>query len=67
MRQHMLNGWLVAALIALTCLLGITAYAEVKKDLPRVACTCGQMPLGDRAAGLGPCTTVCCGNASRSA
>ncbi|AZO61608.1 hypothetical protein EOA75_25945 [Mesorhizobium sp. M1A.F.Ca.IN.022.07.1.1] len=37
MRQHMLNGWLVAALLALTCLLGITAYAEVKKELPRTA------------------------------
>ncbi|MDX8500116.1 hypothetical protein RFM99_17040 [Mesorhizobium sp. VK4C] len=33
----MLNGWLVAALVALVCLLGITAYAEVKKDLPRSA------------------------------
>ncbi|RWM30999.1 hypothetical protein [Mesorhizobium sp.] len=37
MRQYMLNGWLVAALVALTCLLGITAYAEVKTDLPRTA------------------------------
>ncbi len=42
MRQHMLNGWLVAALVALFCLLGITAYMEVKKDLPRVACIHGR-------------------------
>ncbi|RUW52287.1 hypothetical protein EOA32_13370 [Mesorhizobium sp. M1A.F.Ca.ET.072.01.1.1] len=34
MRQHMLNGWLVAALLALACLLGITAYVEVKKRAP---------------------------------
>ncbi|PBC03586.1 hypothetical protein CK220_13435 [Mesorhizobium sp. WSM3860] len=37
MRQHMLNGWLVAALLALTCLLGITVYAEVKKEVQRTA------------------------------
>lgn len=38
MRQHLLNGWLAAALVALVCLLGITAYAEVKQDLGRTAC-----------------------------
>ncbi|WP_232375845.1 hypothetical protein [Mesorhizobium comanense] len=38
MRQYMLTGWLVAALVALVCLLGVTAYAEVKQDLPRTAC-----------------------------
>ncbi|WP_192256298.1 hypothetical protein [Mesorhizobium silamurunense] len=67
MRQHMLNGWLVAALVALVCLLGITAYAEVKKDIPCVACTYGQTPLGNRAAGLDLCPTMCCSSTSRSA
>ena len=38
MRQQILNSWLVAALIALVCLLGVTAYAAVKDDLPRTAC-----------------------------
>ena len=37
MRQHLLNGWLVAALVATTCLLGVTAYAEVKEDISRIA------------------------------
>ncbi|MDX8481368.1 hypothetical protein RFN28_23330 [Mesorhizobium sp. VK24D] len=35
MRQHMLNGRLVAALLALVCLLGVTAYVEVRQDLPQ--------------------------------
>lgn len=39
MRQHMLNGWLVAALVATTCLLGVTAYAEVKEDISKITCT----------------------------
>ncbi|MER9909885.1 hypothetical protein NKJ71_04415 [Mesorhizobium sp. M0050] len=39
MRQHMLNGWLVAALVAVICLLGTTAYTEIRKELPGVACT----------------------------
>ena len=38
MRQHMLNGWLVAALVAVICLLGTTAYTEIRKELPSVAC-----------------------------
>lgn len=62
MRQHMLNSWLVAALLALVCLLGITAYFEVRKDLPRVACIHNQAAVKQRAAGLDACGTVCCGN-----
>ncbi len=62
MRQHMLNGWLVAALLALVCLLGITAYVEVRKDLPRVACIHYQTAVNQRSAGLDACGTVCCGN-----
>lgn len=38
MRQHMLNGWLMAALVALVCLLGLTAYAEVRTELPDAGC-----------------------------
>jgi len=34
----MLNGWLVAALVALVCLLGATAYAEVRTELPDAGC-----------------------------
>lgn len=63
MRQHMLNGWLVAALLALFCLLGITAYLEVKKDLPRVACIHGQTAADQRAAHMDMCSTGCCSNA----
>ncbi|TPN77505.1 hypothetical protein FJ987_23265 [Mesorhizobium sp. CU2] len=66
MRQHMLNGWLLAALIALVCLLGITAYIEVKKDLPRVACRHNPEAPGKMAAPAGGCTAVCCGSASPS-
>jgi len=58
----MLNGWLVAALLALVCLLGITAYVEVRKDLPSVACIHDQTAVNLRAAGLDACGTVCCGN-----
>ncbi|TIQ36745.1 MAG: hypothetical protein E5X48_09260 [Mesorhizobium sp.] len=60
MRQHMLNGWLVAALLALVCLLGITAYAEVKKDLPRVACLHGSADVGEPAAKCGICSPRPC-------
>ena len=62
MRQHMLNGWLVAALIALVCLLGITAYMEVKKDLPRVACRHDQKASNKTAAPAASCAAVCCGS-----
>ena len=40
---NILNSWLVAALVALVCLLGVTAYAEVKNDLRPIAC-----PQGDK-------------------
>lgn len=67
MRQHILNSWLVAALVALACLLGVTAYAEVKNDLPPT--TCLQGDKGDRkpAAACTTCsTTPCEGLAPRS-
>ncbi|WP_095201825.1 hypothetical protein [Mesorhizobium carmichaelinearum] len=54
MRQHMLNSWLVAALVALVCLLGVTAYAEVKNDVPHT--TCLQGGKGDRKPAT-TCTT----------
>lgn len=60
MRQHMLNGWLVAALIALVCLLGITAYVEVSKDLPRVACARDLKGSDKKGAQLEGCSTACC-------
>ncbi|WP_202358276.1 hypothetical protein [Mesorhizobium sp. 113-3-3] len=53
MRQHILNSWLVAALVALACLLGVTAYAEVKNDLPHT--TCLQAEKGDRKPAATPC------------
>lgn len=60
MRQHILNSWLVAALVALVCLLGVTAYAEVKNDLPHT--TCLQGDKGDRkpAATCAPCSPGPC-------
>ncbi|TGP55248.1 hypothetical protein EN873_07550 [bacterium M00.F.Ca.ET.230.01.1.1] len=67
MRQHMLNGWLVAALIALVCLLGTTAYIEVRKDLPRVACTRGLKAVDKRPVQLESCSTTCCSRAIPSA
>ncbi len=67
MRQHMLNGWLVAALVALVCLLGITAYVEVSKDLPRVACVRDLRAADKRAAQLESCSTACCNSAATSA
>jgi len=67
MRQQMLNGWLVAALIALVCLLGITAYMEVRKDLPRVACMRDLKAIGNSAAQLENCSTACCRSTAPSA
>ncbi|TIW18280.1 MAG: hypothetical protein E5V65_13210 [Mesorhizobium sp.] len=60
MRQHMLNGWLVAALVALICLLGITAYAEVKEDLPRSACLHSDAGMKEAAATCQNCSPVPC-------
>ncbi|MFC3324852.1 hypothetical protein [Mesorhizobium cantuariense] len=60
MRQHMLNGWLVAALVATTCLLGVTAYAEVQADISRIACTHDHKDLGERAARCDICAAVRC-------
>ncbi|MGX7874243.1 hypothetical protein ACVDG5_017135 [Mesorhizobium sp. ORM6] len=54
MRQHMLNGWLVAALVALVCLLGVTAYAAVKDDLPHTACPHGNRGIGEPCPLCGP-------------
>ncbi|TPK91349.1 hypothetical protein [Mesorhizobium sp. B2-4-17] len=62
MRQHILNGWLVAALVALVCLLGVTAYAEVKDDLPRTACLQGDKGVGVPAAACAICSPAPCGN-----
>ncbi|CDX44145.1 conserved exported hypothetical protein [Mesorhizobium sp. ORS 3359] len=67
MRQHMLNGWLVAALIALVCLLGITAYVEVRKDLPRVACIKGSRAIDKKFAQPENCSTTCCNTIAASA
>ena len=67
MRQHMLNGWLVAALIALVCLLGITAYVEVRRDLPRVACVKGLKAIDKKVAQHGNCSTPCCTTTAASA
>jgi hypothetical protein len=67
MRQQLLNGWLVAALIALVCLLGITAYTEVSKDLPRIACMRGPKAIDKKAAQPESCSTTCCGSTIRSA
>ncbi|RWB67355.1 MAG: hypothetical protein EOQ50_30885 [Mesorhizobium sp.] len=67
MRQHMLNGWLVAALIALVCLLGITAYMEVRKDLPRVACLKSPKTIDKKFAQQENCSTTCCNITAASA
>lgn len=67
MRQHMLNGWLVAALVALVCLLGITAYMEVRKDLPRVACMRVLKAADKRPVQLESCSTACCNGTAPSA
>ncbi|RRH95307.1 hypothetical protein EH240_25240 [Mesorhizobium tamadayense] len=60
MRQHMLNGWLVAALVALVCLLGITTYVEVKTDIPQAACGYGNRGIGRQAAGCEICSPAPC-------
>ncbi|RWD64357.1 hypothetical protein [Mesorhizobium sp.] len=67
MRQHMLNGWLVAALIALVCLLGVTAYVEISKDLPRVACVKDPKAIDKMAAQQENCLTTYCGGTIPSA
>ena len=67
MRQHMLNGWLLAALLALVCLLGITAYLEVRKELPRVACIHSQKASDKKVVRVGSCGAVCCGTTIPSA
>jgi len=67
MRQHMLNGWLVAALVALFCLLGITAYMEVRKDLPRVARSRDLKVADERTAQLQSCSMGCCNSTASSA
>ena len=67
MRQHMLNGWLVAALIALVCLLGITAYMEVRKDLPRTACLHGIGGMEKSGAACATCAPAPCGSATSKA
>ncbi|AZO02664.1 hypothetical protein EOA27_22945 [Mesorhizobium sp. M2A.F.Ca.ET.037.01.1.1] len=67
MRQHMLNGWLVAALIALVCLLGVTAYVEISKDLPRVACVRDPKAIDKKDAQHENCSTPCCTTTAASA
>ena len=66
MRQHMLNGWLVAALVAVICLLGTTAYTEIRKELPSVACkhdrTVGDQRTARRAVSVEACGATCCSN-----
>ncbi|MGT2467300.1 hypothetical protein ACVOMV_23930 [Mesorhizobium atlanticum] len=57
----------MTALIALVCLLGITAYTEVRKDLPRVACSRGLKAADRRPVQLESCSTTCCGGTIRSA
>ncbi len=64
MRQHMLNGWLVAALVGVICLLGTTAYTEIRKELPSVACkqdrTVGDQRTVRRTATVETCGAMCC-------
>ncbi|RWL80062.1 MAG: hypothetical protein EOR67_22690 [Mesorhizobium sp.] len=67
MRQHTLNGWLVAALIALVCLLGVTAYVAISKDLPRVACVRDRKAIDKKAAQQENCSTACCKTTDASA
>jgi len=67
MRQHMLNGWLAAALVALVCLLGITAYMEVRKDLPRFACMRVLKAADRKPVQSESCSTACCNGAAQSA
>ncbi|WP_032901406.1 hypothetical protein [Mesorhizobium ciceri] len=67
MRQHLLNGWLVAALVATTCLLGVTAYAEVKEDISRVACTHDDKAPGERGARCDTCAAARCDSSTSGA
>jgi len=62
MRQHMLNGWLVAALVAVICLLGTTAYTEIRKELPSVVCKHDRTVDNQRTARADTCGTMCCSN-----
>ncbi len=67
MRQHILNSWLVAALVGVVCLLGVTAYAEVKNDLPNTSCLHGDKGARKPAATCAPCSPAPCeGLAPRS-
>jgi hypothetical protein len=56
----MLNSWLVAALVALVCLLGVTAYAAVKEDLPRTSCLHGDKGGRQPAATCAVCAPAPC-------
>ncbi|MGY2991354.1 hypothetical protein ACVWWD_000161 [Mesorhizobium sp. URHB0026] len=67
MSQHLLNGWLAAALVALVCLLGITAYAEVKQDLGRTACLHDTTDAKQLIATCTLCSQTPCGALVRSA
>lgn len=67
MRQHILHGWLVAALVALVCLLGMTAYAEVTKDVSFAACTHDHRASGERVARCEICAAVRCDNSTSGA
>ncbi|TPM27025.1 hypothetical protein [Mesorhizobium sp. B2-3-4] len=67
MRQHMLNGGLLAALFALVCLLGITAYAEVKEDRPRTTCLQGDAGLKQQAQSCATCAPEACKGTVRRA
>ncbi|MFA6155951.1 hypothetical protein [Mesorhizobium sp.] len=66
MRQYMLNGWLVAAMLALVCLLGLTAYAEVREAPPRIACVHGSPDVGKPAAKITVGAATCQGMAQRA-
>jgi len=63
----MLNGWLVAALVALVCLLGTTAYTEIRKELPRVACKHDRTIGSERTARVEACGAMCCNNPASKA
>ncbi|UCI09400.1 hypothetical protein [Mesorhizobium sp. B1-1-8] len=63
MRQHILNGCLAAALAAMVCLLGATAYSEVRKDIPHTLCShdnrSAKVPgEGCEVCGRAPCDKV---------
>ncbi|MBZ9997384.1 hypothetical protein [Mesorhizobium sp. BH1-1-4] len=60
MRQHMLNGGLVAAMVALVFLLGITAYAEVKEERPRTTCLHDNAGVKQPAAPCAKCAPAAC-------